>query len=121
MEQQALSFVASELHASLRYFFSLPKDAPAETKSFLEAQAKAVLDKMQHAMLNDGKSKFLVKDCFTVADAYAFIVLGWLKLPMINIDIAQWPVLKEYHARIAGMDAVQAAFARMNENPKTVA
>ena len=121
LEQQALSFVASELHASLRYFFSLPADAAPETKRFLEDQAKAVLGKMAHALLHDGKSRYLVQNNFTVADAYAFIVLGWLKLPMINIDIGQWPVLKEYVERIGSMDAVKAAMARMQENPKTVA
>jgi glutathione S-transferase len=120
LEQQALSFVASELHASLRYFFTLPKECSEETKSFLLAQAKAALDKMAHAMLNDGKSKWLVKDSFTVADAYAYVCLGWLKLPMINIDISQWPVLKEYRDRISNMDAVKAAELRMSENPKTV-
>lgn len=40
---------------------------------------------------------------------------------MINIDIGQWPVLKEYMERIGSMDAVKAAMARMQENPKTVA
>ena len=39
LEQQALSFVASELHASLRYFFSLPADAaPAGSRTIPTAR-----------------------------------------------------------------------------------
>jgi glutathione S-transferase len=52
-----------------------------------------------------GKS-FLLGNDFSVADAYLFTILGWGQY--VGIDIAQWPVLKEYHGRMFMRPAVQA-------------
>ncbi len=69
LEAGAISFVGTELHAALRHFFTLPKDAPTEVRSYLEKQTRAVLQKMQDAVL--GSKQFLVGQHFTIADACA--------------------------------------------------
>ena len=51
-------------------------------------------------------------ETFAVPDAYLFTVLRWGKL--VDIDIARWPVLKTYIARIADRPAVRAALAAEN-------
>ena len=38
-------------------------------------------------------------DTFTVADAYLFTMLTWTK--HVGIDLARWPVLMAYKARVA--------------------
>ncbi|MEA3065047.1 MAG: glutathione S-transferase, partial [Sphingomonadales bacterium] len=42
---------------------------------------------------------------FSILDAYAFAVLNWTKVHAI--DIARWPGLSRYLARIAERPAVQ--------------
>ena len=51
--------------------------------------------------------KYLLGDQFTVADAYLFTVLGWSKY--VDIQLGKWPVLVEYHARVAARPKVQEA------------
>ncbi len=50
---------------------------------------------------------FLLGQTFTVADAYLVTVLNWTRAAAI--DIAQWPVLKDYRLRIRERPAVAAA------------
>lgn len=44
---------------------------------------------------------------YTVADAYLFVMSGWLKSD--NVDIAEFPRVAEHHARIAARPAVKRA------------
>jgi glutathione S-transferase len=46
-----------------------------------------------------GNKPFLLGNTFTVADAYLFTVLNWTG--PVKIDLAKWPVLAEFKARIA--------------------
>ena len=54
-----------------------------------------------------GKHPYVVGDKFSVADAYAFTVLGWGK--WVGVDIAKWKNVSEYMKRIEARPAVQAA------------
>ena len=44
---------------------------------------------------------------FTVADAYAFVLLNWTKFQ--SIDLAKWPNLQAFHARVGARPKVQEA------------
>jgi glutathione S-transferase len=44
---------------------------------------------------------------FTVVDAYLFTLLNWCQ--WTGIDLARWPALKAYHARVAARPKVQEA------------
>ena len=46
-------------------------------------------------------------DDFTVADAYLFTVANWSK--HTGIDLARWPKLQAYLARVAARPEVQTA------------
>ena len=50
-------------------------------------------------------SGFGMGDAFSVADAYAFTVLGWTK--HVGIDLSGYPAIGAYLARIAARPAVQ--------------
>ena len=51
--------------------------------------------------------KYLTGDNFTVADAYLFTVVNWSNF--LAIDLAPWPALKEFQARVAARPKVQEA------------
>ena len=51
--------------------------------------------------------KFLTGDNFTIADAYLFVVVNWTNF--VGIDLARWPALKEFQARVAARPQVQEA------------
>ena len=100
--QSWLTFIGTELHKSFSPFFN-----PAAGDDW-KAIARANLERRlayTDAQLA-GKSYLLGED-FTVADAYLFTVLSWAKF--IKLDLAQWPNLSAYQARVAARPKVQAA------------
>ena len=100
--QSWLTFIGTELHKSFSPFFN-----PAAGDDW-KAIARANLERRlayTDAQLA-GKSYLLGED-FTVADAYLFTVLSWAKF--IKLDLAQWPNVLAYQARVAARPKVQAA------------
>lgn len=53
---------------------------------------------------------YLMGNRFTVADAYLFTVLGWMK--GFGIDLSRWPKLTAYMQRIGVRPSVAAALKR---------
>lgn len=100
--QQWLNFISTELHKSFSPLFK--PNAPEEWKAGMRELIGRRFDHVAKHL--DGK-KYLMGDGFSVADAYLFTILGWGA--WVKVDIAKWPVLKEYHARVAARPAVQAA------------
>jgi glutathione S-transferase len=100
--QEWLNFVSSELHKGIGALFN--KETPAayvEMAKTKLATRLAVLDR--HLAAND----YLMGKDYSVADAYAFVILGWTKY--FNIDLATYPNVQKYLARIASRPSVQAA------------
>jgi glutathione S-transferase len=100
--QEWLNFLTSEVHKGFSPLFrpNTPEDYKPIVKDALFAKF-GVLDK--HLA---GKS-YLMGDQFTVADAYAFTVVGWSKYH--KIDLGQWPNLKAYMERVGARPKVQEA------------
>lgn len=97
-----LGYINSEIHKSFSPFF-----APGSTDAQKEA-AKAVLDRrLRYAQDTLAGRDFLLGDMFTVADAYLYTVLSWCRY--VNIDLGTWPILKDYHDRIATRPSVVEA------------
>ena len=101
-KSELLNFVATELHKG---FGPLWKDTtPAdyrETVKELLAQRFSYLDRV----LAD--RSYLLGDLFSAPDAYAFTVLSWTRL--FGIDLARWPNVAAYVARIAERPKVREA------------
>jgi glutathione S-transferase len=97
-----LSFVSAELHKTFAPLFrpNTPEDYKTISKENL-AQRFDWLDKIL-----DGK-KFLTGDKFAAADAYLFVVSRWA--PRVGIDLAKWPNLSAFVARVAARPKVQEA------------
>jgi glutathione S-transferase len=100
--QSALTFVNSEVHKTLGAFFN-PK-LPDETRQQLTAKFQGLMDKLNKQL--DGKD-YLANNQYSVADAYLFTVLGWLRF--FKMDLNPWPNVAALHARVAQRPAVQAA------------
>lgn len=100
--QEWLNFVTSEIHKQFAPMFN-----PAITEEAKEAQRVKLSGRFDWINKQlDGKD-YLMGSQFSVADAYLFTVLRWAA-PM-QIDLARWPALAAYFARVAARPQVQAA------------
>ncbi len=98
--QETLNFVSSELHNSFGPFFSgtvLDDDARQQAEAVVGSRVAHI-----ERSLADGRA-FLLGDTFTVADAYAFVVLNWAGFVGVSLDA--WPKTQAYVAHIAARPA----------------
>ena len=100
--QAWLTFIGTELHRSCTAFFhpQAGDDWKAIARATLERRLSYVDGQLQ------GRA-YLTGDGFTVADAYLFTVLSWMK--PIGMDLSGWPQIVAFQARVAARPAVQAA------------
>lgn len=102
--QEWLNFTSSELHKAFSPYFSGHPLAEAE-KQEVEGRLARRLGDVERG-LADGRD-FILGGGFTVADAYLFVVLNWSGF--IGFDLARWPHVAAYVARIAARPSVRAA------------
>jgi glutathione S-transferase len=100
--QSWLNFIGTELHKSFSPFFN--PAAPAEMKALSRANIERRLAYLNEQL--EGR-EHLLGDGFTVADAYLFTILGWAK--GIELDLARWPNVAAFQARVAARPAVKRA------------
>lgn len=100
--QSWLTFIGTELHKNFSPFFN--PAAPDEMKAISRANIERRLGYVNEQL--EGRAHLMGED-FTVADAYLFTVLGWAR--MIKLDLAPWPNVTAYQARVGARPAVQRA------------
>ncbi|MDH3232861.1 MAG: glutathione transferase GstA [Alphaproteobacteria bacterium] len=97
-----LSFVSSELHR--RY-------TPLFDSGLGDDYRATVLKRLHHRFdiveTHLSERPYLTGDAFSVADAYCFTILNWAGY--VNVDMTPWPVLRDYHARVAARPGVREA------------
>jgi glutathione S-transferase len=99
--QQWLNFISTEIHKSFSPLFN--PDASADSK----ATARKTLDaRLATAAAQLSKTPYLLGESYSVADIYLFVTLGWAGY--MGVDLAPWPALQHFSARVASRDAVQA-------------
>ncbi|GAA5184382.1 glutathione transferase GstA [Niveibacterium umoris] len=100
--QEWLTFINSELHKSYGALFNpaFPDAAKAVAKELLAKRFDYLSTRL-------AAQDYLMGNQFSVADAYLFTVINWSQ--WVGIDLAQWPVLAAFHARVAARPAVQEA------------
>lgn len=96
-----LNFIGTELHKSCTAFFH-----PLSGDDW-KAAASANLER-RLAYVNDhlADKAYLLGNDFSVADAYLFTVLRWMK--PINFDLSKFSNLLAYQGRVGARPAVQA-------------
>ena len=99
--QEWLNFITSEVHKQFSPLFdaTMPDEAKEKFRNRLATRFDWIAGQL--------KGRDYLMGSFTVADAYLFVVLGWTKFT--GPDLARWPVLQEYVARVAARPHVQAA------------
>lgn len=102
---ETLNFIASELHKGIGGLFNpaMPEDGK-----------KAIIDRVKRhlAWLNSelAKKPYMLGQTYSVADAYAFTVLGWSK--WVNLDLSPYAHIIAYLDRVGARPAVQAALKK---------
>ena len=100
--QEWLNFLTSEIHKGFSPLFK--PNTPEEYKTISKENLATRFDWLDKELA--GKD-FLTGKAFTVADAYLFVLLGWTKFQ--SIDLARWPNLAAFHARVGARPKVQEA------------
>ena len=100
--QEMLNFITSEIHKGFSPLFDATLSA--EVKQVFKDKLGKRFDWLTKQL--DGKD-YLMGAPFTVADGYLFTVLNWGQ--WVGIDIAKWPVLAAYQARVSARPKVQEA------------
>ncbi|MBL8520303.1 MAG: glutathione transferase GstA [Betaproteobacteria bacterium] len=100
--QEMLNYITSEIHKGLGILFD--PGLNDEAKTHLKTKVGTRFDWLSKQL--EGKD-FILGARFSVADAYLFTVLNWCG--WLGIDLAKWPVLNAYQARIAARPKVQEA------------
>lgn len=100
-QMESLNFIATEVHKQIGALFN-----PALTPEMRQVQTQ-VIQRRLNALekLLDGK-QYLNGDAFSVADAYLFVPLNWTG--HLKLDLADWPNIQAYRARLAQHPAVHA-------------
>jgi glutathione S-transferase len=99
--QEWLNYISSEIHKGCSPLFNpkLGDDAKA-------ALMPRLLQRIGYAAEALSDREYLM-GTYTVADAYLFTVLRWA--PRLNIDLASWPAITAYMARVAARPATISA------------
>lgn len=100
--QEWLNFISTELHKQFSPLFA--PNTPDATK---EIQRERLANRFDWVSRQLQGRDYLLGNAFSVADAYLFTVLSWCGY--VGIDLAKWPTLAQYQARVAARPAVQQA------------
>lgn len=100
--QEWLNFVGTEIHKSYSPLFNkaMPEEAKNLTRTLLAKR-------LSHVETQLADKPYLMGAKFTVVDAYLFVVLRWSE--RVGIDLATFPRIHDYVARISSRPSVQAA------------
>ena len=97
-----LNFIATELHKQFG-----PLWDPATPAGVRESQKAKLATRFALIAKTLAAQPYLMGESFTVADAYLFTVLNWA--PMLKVDLAPFPALQQFQARVAARPAVHLA------------
>ncbi len=100
--QEWLNFIASEIHKTFGPLFGGSDEAKEQARARLGKRFDFVAGSL-------GEKPFLTGPTFTVADGYLYNMLRWTKTT--GIDLARWPTLAAFFARVDGRPAVKEALA----------
>lgn len=110
--QELLNYLSSELHKSYGAFFS-GTELDAEDRKTAETKIARRVGTLE-SRLADGRLHLLGND-FSVADAYAFVVLNWSNF--IGFELDQWPNVVRFVERVSNRPSVVKAMTTEGLQP----
>jgi len=96
-----LNFIATEIHKGLS-----PLWKPTTPDAYKAIILENVGSRFDHVVKSLGDRPYVMGDRFTIVDAYLFTIVNWHNF--LKFDLARWPKLEAYQARVAARPAVQA-------------
>lgn len=99
---EMLHFISTEIHKAFGPLFK-PDLAPTVRDNQITQLARR-FDYVEQCLRD---RTYIMGERFTIADAYLFTVMNWCQ--HFNIDLARWPKIRDYLARIGERPSVQAA------------
>ncbi|GLK67134.1 glutathione transferase GstA [Hansschlegelia plantiphila] len=103
--QEWLNYITSEIHSGSSPLFN--QDLPETVREIFKTKLSRRFDFIETGLAT---RDYLMGDRFTVADAYLFTVLGWMK--GFGIDLNRWPKVAAFMRRIEVRPSVAAALER---------
>jgi len=103
--QQWLNFVATELHKTFSPWL-WHKETAESTKDAARAKLAARFAELDGVLKNQ---HYLTGERFTVADAYAFVIVNWSNF--LGLDLSPYPNLAMFLDRVAARPAVREALS----------
>ena len=97
-----LNFIATEVHKQFGPLWY--PNTPEATK---EEQRKKLAKRFDTISKTLASQPYLTGEKFTIADAYLFTVVNWAG--MLKVDLAPWPALQQFQARVAARPKVREA------------
>lgn len=97
-----LNYIGTEVHKGFGPLFNR-----AATPEMRDMAISALTLRFGHLARSLEGRDYLMGERFTVADAYLFTVLNWCGFS--GVELAPWPVLGAFQARVAARPAVQQA------------
>lgn len=101
--QEWLNFIATEYH---KQFIWILRGAPSDVLNQQRGKVGNVLEELNQVLR---EHTFILGPSFSIVDAYAFTITRWCSLPKVMMDLAPYPYVREYMARVADRPAVRAA------------
>ena len=98
-----LNFIATELHKSFSPLFRTESE---DVKAYARDMLVKRFDYLESQLGPDG---YLTGESFTIADAYAFVVVRWTS--RVEIDLGPWLRLRAFLQRVGERPAVRQALA----------
>ncbi len=102
--QEWLNFISTELHKQFSPLFN-----PESSDAVKAAQRKRLGERFDYLAQTLATQDYLLAGGFSVADAYLYTVLGWTA--HVGPDLAGWPALQGYLARVQARPAVARTLA----------
>lgn len=109
--QEWLNFITSEIHTGSVPLFNtwLPEEVQKHFKDRL-------FRRFRELSITLDAQPYLVDGQFSVADAYLFAVMRWMKV--FSIDLRDWPPIAAFMDRMDARPAVRAAIEAESAAPK---
>jgi glutathione S-transferase len=101
--QEWLNFITSELHLTFRPLFR----KHSVSHDWQDSAERKLVERFNWLTEQLVGKTYLMGKRFGVVDAYLFTVLNWTTF--VGIELASWPVLHAYLARVAARPRVQEA------------
>lgn len=105
--REILAFLSSELHKSFSPFFTGSDLGPEARQAAQDNIAKRITH-IETRLQDTGA--YLLGDQFSVADAYAFVILNWSQF--IGFSLDKWPLTQGFQQQIRSRPSVVSVLER---------